>query len=67
VNDNLHEHDQHNVVNNKSHSDVMFWMGNVVKRRICYETVCPSVCLSVTLASNAYKIQDMEIFALFIP
>ena len=42
-------------------SGFRFTLCNVVKRGICYGKVCPSVCLSVTLASRIYTVQDIEI------
>jgi len=38
-----------------------FWPCNVVKRGICYENVCPSIYMYVTLASDAYTVLDVEI------
>jgi len=29
------------------------------KYNICYDKVCPSVLLSVTLVSHSYKVQDI--------
>ena len=34
-------------------SPTVFWLCNVVKRGICYENICLSVCLSATLVSHA--------------
>ena len=32
-----------------------YWPRNVVKRGLCYQNVCPSVCLSVTLVTQAHR------------
>jgi len=43
------------LTSGKSYRNVAlrFWPRNVSKRGVCYQNVCPSVCLSVTLVSHA--------------
>jgi len=41
-----------------------FWPRNVVKRGICYQNVCPSVCLSHSwITSKRFKISKYICFA----
>jgi len=49
------------LYNIRSVNTIHRFFGRTVKRGICYDNVCPSVSLSVTLMSHAYTEQDIEI------